>query len=378
MLEKEAGPSRWYTPKVSSLIPRLTKEDDIEAYLTAFERTARREAWPVAEWAGLIAPQLTGPAQAAYLDLREKGEDYPKLKNEIHLNSREREDGRKSVGPLLLAGSDEGRSKPLETLFEREALDLTMATKGIAKELYLMFSRVGLPSTILTDQGTRNAGDVWKYSREDSSDHTRGERWRRGEEEQPSILKDSRTDNCQPASHDLRTREEGTPMPLPTTLAKKEMRELLRIGLVEPSARSWFGSIVLVPKPDGSVRFFNDFGLLNAISTFDVYPTEMIEQLGKAIFISTLNLTKGYWQVPLAPEVCHMTAFSTPDGLHQYVRSVSSIRVAWSRSHLPVADGHTALLSSGECKGQLQLTVQCHLALDEAEYLEYIISSGLI
>jgi hypothetical protein len=36
-----------------------------------------------------------------------------------------------------------------------EAIPLRlMTTKAIAKELYLTFSRVGLPATILTDQGT--------------------------------------------------------------------------------------------------------------------------------------------------------------------------------------------------------------------------------
>ena len=36
-----------------------------------------------------------------------------------------------------------------------EAIPLrTMATKGIARELVLMFTRVGIPEEILTDQGT--------------------------------------------------------------------------------------------------------------------------------------------------------------------------------------------------------------------------------
>ena len=61
--------------------------------------------------------------------------------------------------------------------------------------------------------------------------------------------------------------------------------------------------MVLVPKPDGTYRFCNDFRKLNEASAFDAYPMprvdELIEQLGPARFISTLDLTKGYWQVPL-------------------------------------------------------------------------------
>ena len=45
---------------------------------------------------------------------------------------------------------------------------------------------------------------------------------------------------------------------------------------------------------------------------------ELIERLGSAQYISTLNLTKGYWQVPLSLWAWEKTAFSTPDGLFHY------------------------------------------------------------
>lgn len=96
------------------------------------------------------------------------------------------------------------------------------------------------------------------------------------------------------------------------------------MGVIEPSTSKWFSPIMLVPKPDGSICFCNDFRALNAIPSLNAYPMprldELIEWLGKARYISTLNLTKGYWQVPLAPEDRHKTAFATPDGLFQYVR----------------------------------------------------------
>ena len=45
---------------------------------------------------------------------------------------------------------------------------------------------------------------------------------------------------------------------------------------------------------------------------------ELIERLGPTRFISTLDLTKGYWQVPLTQRAKAKMAFATPDGLFQY------------------------------------------------------------
>ena len=45
---------------------------------------------------------------------------------------------------------------------------------------------------------------------------------------------------------------------------------------------------------------------------------DLIDRLGKACYITTLDLAKGYWQVPLASEYRAKTAFSSPLGLFQF------------------------------------------------------------
>ena len=35
-------------------------------------------------------------------------------------------------------------------------------------------------------------------------------------------------------------------------------------------------------------------------------------------YLTKIDLTKGYWQIPVAPEDGHKTAFVTPDGQHEF------------------------------------------------------------
>ena len=59
------------------------------------------------------------------------------------------------------------------------------------------------------------------------------------------------------------------------------------------------------------------------MSKFDAYPKprvdELLDQLGMSHFYTTLDLTKGYWQIPLSLESREKTAFSTPYDLYQFV-----------------------------------------------------------
>ncbi|CAM4662322.1 unnamed protein product [Lepidochelys olivacea] len=63
---------------------------------------------------------------------------------------------------------------------------------------------------------------------------------------------------------------------------KAEVKRMLELGVFEESHSQWSSPIVLVPKPDGTTRFCNDFRWLNEISKFDAYPIPRIDRLGNA------------------------------------------------------------------------------------------------
>ena len=79
----------------------------------------------------------------------------------------------------------------------------------------------------------------------------------------------------------------------------QELQEMEEEGIIEHSSSEWAAPIVLVPKKDGTLRFCVDYRKLNSVSETDAYPMpridEMIDRLGKAKYITTLDLTRGYW-----------------------------------------------------------------------------------
>ena len=75
----------------------------------------------------------------------------------------------------------------------------------------------------------------------------------------------------------------------------------------------------MVKKKDGNNRICVDYRKLNAVTKFDAYPIptidEMLNAIGNAKYISTLDLVKGYWQIPMDKQDCEKTVFGNPLGL---------------------------------------------------------------
>ena len=191
---------------------------------------------------------------------------------------------------------------------------------------------------------------------------------------------------------------------------RDEVRAMLQAGVIVESNSGWCSPIVLVPKPDGTLRFCSDFRRLNEISKFDAYPMprvdELIDRLGKARFITTLDLTKGYWQVPLAPEDREKTAFATPEGLFHYTvlpfglhgapatfqRLMDQLlrpHRAYAAAYLDDIVVHSeewgthlqqikAVLRTLRGAGLTANPKKCHLGLQDADYLGYTIGRGCV
>ena len=105
-------------------------------------------------------------------------------------------------------------------------------------------------------------------------------------------------------------------------MMKKEVEYLLENGLAKPSHSPWSSPCLLTPKADGSTRFCTDYRRVNAVTVPDSFPLprmeDCVDNVGSAVYITKLDLLKGYWQVPLTPQASDISAFVTPDHFLQY------------------------------------------------------------
>ena len=94
------------------------------------------------------------------------------------------------------------------------------------------------------------------------------------------------------------------------------------MGVIENSQSPWASPVVIVPKPDSSSRFCVGYRKVNNVTVPDAYPLpridDLIDKVGRAKFLTKLDMTRGYWQVPLDDLSVPITAFVMAQGHFQW------------------------------------------------------------
>ena len=114
--------------------------------------------------------------------------------------------------------------------------------------------------------------------------------------------------------------------------AKQVFQDMENIGICQKASSPWSSPLHIVVKKDGSLRPCGDYRRLNMITEPDHYPLPNIADVttflhGAKIF-STLDLLKGYYQVPMNPEDIPKTAITTPFGTYTFNFSCFGLRNA--------------------------------------------------
>ena len=111
-------------------------------------------------------------------------------------------------------------------------------------------------------------------------------------------------------------------------MVKAKLDQLVQAGVIAPvtEAIDWVNPMVVIPKPNGKIRLCIDLQRLNKYVCHPYHPSkssaEAISNISSSSKIfSTLDATKGYWQVPLEKESQDFTTFITPFGRFKFLRA---------------------------------------------------------
>lgn len=104
-----------------------------------------------------------------------------------------------------------------------------------------------------------------------------------------------------------------------------ELDRMLELDVIEPAESSWNNPMVIVKKPNGRIRYCIDARGLNAMSLKDAYPlpniNRILPRLEKTRFLSSIDLSDAFWQIPLRKQDRCKTAFTVSGkGFFQFKR----------------------------------------------------------
>jgi hypothetical protein len=161
-----------------------------------------------------------------------------------------------------------------------------------------------------------------------------------------------------------------------------QCRELELLDVIEPSSSPWSSPVVPIRKKDGSLRLCIDYRKLNAVTKPDRFP---LPNLNDAVFglhgmryFTSMDLVRGYYQLPLDEASREFTAFSTHREHWQFKRLSFGLRNAPSAfqremqrvlSHFPwrkvIVYIDDVLVMSETFEEHLELVAKVLLTLEE-------------
>lgn len=96
----------------------------------------------------------------------------------------------------------------------------------------------------------------------------------------------------------------------------QEVDDMLKLDVIEPCESEWSSPVLIVYKKNGQPRFCLDSRKLNSVTKKDAYSlpyiSEILDNLRDARFLSSIDLSKAFWQIPIAEEDRDKTAFYIP------------------------------------------------------------------
>lgn len=113
--------------------------------------------------------------------------------------------------------------------------------------------------------------------------------------------------------------------PIPYALQRNidaEVSRMLELGVIEPSTSPYSNPLIAVKKKDGSDRVCLDSRKINKLTVFDSEPMPdqdlIMTRISGSKYFTKIDLSRGYWQIPIDEQSKPITAFQTSKGLMQF------------------------------------------------------------
>ncbi|GFX56122.1 hypothetical protein TNCV_3062081 [Trichonephila clavipes] len=108
--------------------------------------------------------------------------------------------------------------------------------------------------------------------------------------------------------------------PRQINILREEIKRLLELGVIEIGQSDYTSPLILVESPNKDPRPCVDYRRLNKITRAEFFPLpnmeEIVEKVSAAPYVTVLDLSKGYFQIPLMPRAQRYADFVTPFGTH--------------------------------------------------------------
>ena len=110
------------------------------------------------------------------------------------------------------------------------------------------------------------------------------------------------------------------------------IQELVDKNIIRPSESPWNAPLVVIPKKNGDIRLTVDYRRLNSITKRPIFPipdaNQLFDTLNGSVLFTTLDLSSGYYNIPMKSEDIGKTAFSTRTNHWEFIRMPMGISTA--------------------------------------------------
>ncbi|GFY31309.1 hypothetical protein TNCV_752701 [Trichonephila clavipes] len=164
-------------------------------------------------------------------------------------------------------------------------------------------------------------------------------------------------------------------------ILKSEVNKVLELKIIEPGESDFTSPLILVEAQGKEARPCIDYRRLNKVTRTQFFPLpnieELLEKVSAAKYISILDLTQGYWQIPPSPRaqsrlmanlLRNCEDFAVP-----YLDDIAIFSLAWDDHPKHLKDVFDRL-----CSTKLHIKPsKCQFAQAYVKYLGHLVGQGL-